>query len=264
MDYLHALVLALLQGVTEFLPISSSAHLILVPALLGWADQGLAFDVAVHIGTLMAVILYFRNELQRMIVAGIGSFAGRWNEDAKLAWIVVIATLPVVIIGLLTKSLIENELRSPLVLGVTSILFGLLLWYADAVGQRRRGEEQLTWRDAILVGLAQAVALIPGTSRSGITITAGLMLGLTREAAARFSFLLSIPTLLASGTLVTYDLIANGAGVDWTILAFGMLVSGLSAYACIHLFIRLLAHTGMLPYVIYRILLGFAIICVFW
>lgn len=264
MDYFHALVLALFQGLTEFLPISSSAHLILVPAVFGWPDQGLAFDVAVHVGTLVAVILYFRVELARMVVAGLGSLAGRWNRDAQMAWIVVVGTLPVVVAGLLLKSFIEQSLRSPLIIGVTAILFGLLLWYADVTGKRNRGEETLGWRDAVLVGLAQAVALIPGTSRAGITMTAGLMLGLTREAAARFSFLLSIPTLIASGVLVSYDLVTSGEAVEWGVLGFGALIAGVSAYICIHFFIRLLARTGMLPYVIYRILLGLAMFWVFW
>jgi len=264
MEYMHAAVLALLQGLTEFLPISSSAHLILAPVLFGWPDQGLAFDVAVHIGTLIAVIIYFRDELRRMLFAGVGSLRGRWNSDAKLAWIVVVGTLPVVIAGLLFKSVIEEQLRDPRIIGYTAILFGLLLWYADATSRRVRGEETLGWRDAILVGLAQAVALIPGTSRAGITMTAGLMLGLTREAAARFSFLLSIPTLIASGALVSYELVSGDARVDWGVLAFGAAVAGVSAYACIHFFLRLLGRTGMLPYVIYRILLGFVILWVFW
>jgi undecaprenyl-diphosphatase len=263
-DILQTVVLALVQGVTEFLPISSSAHLILVPVLTGWPDQGLAFDVAVHAGSLVAVIVYFRRELARMTVAGLGSFAGRWNQDARLAWIVVLATVPVVFFGLIGKSAIETSLRGPLVIAVTAIVFGLLLWWADVRGERRRDESSIGWRDAVIIGLAQAVALIPGTSRSGITITAGLMLGLTREAAARFSFLLSIPTLIASNVLIGRDLVLSAEPVPWGSLLIGAVVAGVSAYACIELFIRLLSRTGMLPYVIYRVLLGIVLLWLFW
>lgn len=263
-DYFQTIILALVQGVTEFLPISSSAHLILVPVLSGWPDQGLAFDVAVHAGTLMAVIAYFRQELMRMTVAGLGSLVGRWSPDAKLAWIVVVGTIPVVVFGVLGKSTIETALRSPLIIATTAIVFGLALWWADLTGKRTRSEDSLGWRDAVIVGLAQAIALIPGTSRSGITITAGLMIGLTREAAARFSFLLSIPTLIASNVLIGRDVISSPDQVDWGILGVGVVVAGVSAYACIKLFIRLLARTGMLPYVIYRVLLGLLLFWIFW
>lgn len=263
MDYLQTIVLALIQGVTEFLPISSSAHLILVPVIVGWPDQGLAFDVAVHLGTLVAVVAYFRRELVRMTVAGVGSFAGRWSPDAKLAWAVVLGTVPVVFFGLIGKSFIESSLRGPIVIGVTAIVFGLVLWWADAKGSRNRDEFTISWRDAAIIGVAQALALIPGTSRSGITITAGLMLGLTREAAARFSFLLSIPTLLASNVLIGRDLMQSEVPVEWGTLLLGTVVAGVAAYACIGLFIRLLARTGMLPYVIYRVLLGIVLLWVF-
>ncbi|MDZ7585685.1 MAG: undecaprenyl-diphosphate phosphatase [Thiobacillus sp.] len=263
MDFFQTLILALVQGITEFLPISSSAHLILAPVLFGWEDQGLAFDVAVHAGTLLAVILYFRVQLAHMAVAGAGSLAGRWTPDAKLAWAVVLATLPVVVAGLLFKDVVEGPLRGPLVIATTTITFGLLLWWADVRGSKSRDEYSVTWRDAVLVGLAQAIALIPGTSRSGITITAALLLGLKREAAARFSFLLSIPTLLASGVLVTRDLLESADPVDWNVLLLGSALAALSAYLCIHFFIRLLERTGMLPYVIYRLLLGTVLLILF-
>lgn len=264
MDFYQTLILALVQGVTEFLPISSSAHLILVPVLTGWEDQGLAFDVAVHGGTLLAVILFFRVQLAHMAVAGAGSLAGRWTPDARLAWAVVLATLPVVVAGLLFKDIVEGPLRGPLVIATTTITFGLLLWWADASGRRNRDEFSIGWRDALLVGLAQVLALIPGTSRAGITITAALLLGLNREAAARFSFLLSIPTLFASGVLVTRDLLEDSAPVDWGVLLLGFTLSTVSAYLCIHFFLRLLARTGMLPYVIYRLLLGAVLLFLFW
>jgi undecaprenyl-diphosphatase len=199
-----------------------------------------------------------------MAVAGAGSLAGRWTPDAKLAWAVVLATLPVVVAGLLFKDLVEGPLRGPLVIATTTITFGLLLWWADYSGGKNRDEYSVSWRDALLVGLAQAIALIPGTSRAGITITAALLLGLKREAAARFSFLLSIPTLLSSAVLVTRDLLESAEPVDWSVLLLGSTLAAISAYLCIHFFIRLLEHTGMLPYVIYRLLLGAVLLILFW
>lgn len=264
MDFLQAIVLALVQGLTEFLPISSSAHLILVPVLFGWPDQGLAFDVAVHAGSLVAVLAYFRRELGRMSVAGLNSLRGQWSPDARLAWAIVLATLPVVVVGLLGKSFIETALRGPLVIAVTTIVFGLALWFADLSGKRERNEYTIGWQDAALIGCIQVVALIPGASRSGITLTAGLLLGLTREAAARFSFLLSIPTLIASSVLVGRDLLHSDVPVEWGPLVVGAVVAGMAAYACIGLFIALLARTGMLPYVIYRLFFGTILLWVFW
>jgi len=264
MDFYQTLILALVQGVTEFLPVSSSAHLILVPALTNWKDQGLAFDVAVHAGTLLAVIVYLRVQLTHMTVAAAGSLVGRWTPDAKLAWTVVVATLPVVFAGLLFKDMVEGPLRGPLIIATTTIIFGLLLWWADFSGSKNRDEYSVSWRDALIVGLAQAIALIPGTSRSGITITAALLLGLKPEAAARFSFLLSIPTLVASGVLVTRDLLASSEPVDWSVLLLGSALAAISAFVCIHFFIRLLERTGMLPYVIYRLLLGMVLFYFFW
>lgn len=264
MDLLQTVVLALVQGVTEFLPISSSAHLILVPVLTNWPDQGLVFDVAVHAGSLAAVLVYFRRELLRMAMAGLGSLRGRWNADARLAWAVVLGTLPVVVLGLLGKSYIETVLRSPLVIATTAIVFGLALWWADATGRRVRSEDSIGWRAALFVGVAQAIALVPGVSRSGITITAGLMLGLTREAAARFSFLLSVPTLIAANALIARDIVREPGAIDWSMMLLGAVVAGVSAYVCIAFFIRLLSRTGMLPYVIYRVVLGLVLWWVFW
>ncbi len=196
MDYLHVIVLALIQGITEFLPISSSGHLVLVPAFLGWEDQGLAFDVAVHVGTLLAVLAYFRQDLLRIISATVSTLAGgKASAESRLGWGVILATIPVGIVGFLGKDWIEANLRSAVVVALATIGFGLLLWWADYRSSRARSLTQLNWRDVAIIGAAQAVALIPGTSRSGITMTAGLMMGLDREAAARFSFLLSIPTI---------------------------------------------------------------------
>ncbi len=264
MDFFQQLILALIQGLTEFLPISSSAHLILVPKLVGWADQGLAFDVAVHVGTLTAVVAYFRHELKLMSRDWVRSITTRQQTaESRLAWGVLIGTIPVGLCGLLFKDIIETSLRSPQVIATTTILFGLLLLWADRQGKRQRDEHTLSWRDIVIIGCAQALALIPGTSRSGITITAGLMLGLTRTAAARFSFLLSIPAIVLPGMLITFELVQQETMVDWQSLIVGSIISGLSAYACIHFFLKLLDKIGMMPFVVYRILLGVVLFFVF-
>jgi undecaprenyl-diphosphatase len=262
-DILQIVILALVQGLTEFLPISSSAHLILVPILTDWPDQGLAFDVAVHAGTLTAVVLYFRRELARMFVEWFASFGGRLTADARLAWAVLIGTIPVGLAGLLFKDLIETQLRSPMVIAVATIVFGLLLWYADRTGRRSKSEYGLLLCDVLLIGLAQALALIPGTSRSGITITAGLMLGLRREAAARFSFLLSIPVIFLAGSLETVEYLSAASIHDAQPLLIGALISAVSAYACIHYFLKLLERIGMLPFVAYRLVLGAVLVVLF-
>lgn len=257
MDFLHVIALALLQGLTEFLPISSSAHLILLPIIANWQDQGLAFDVAVHVGTLTAVILYFRRDLRKMIADWLQSLMLRKQVgDSRLAWAVGFGTIPVGLAGLLLGDLIETSLRTPLVIAATTILFGLLLGWADWQGKRQRSEHEITWRDILFIGVAQAIALIPGTSRSGITITAGLMLGLTREAAARFSFLLSIPVIILAGGLKTIELVQSQLSVDWSALFSGIAFSAISAYLCIFLFLKMLERMGMWPFVVYRLLLG--------
>lgn len=265
MDPIQIVVLALLQGLTEFLPISSSAHLILVPVIIGWPDQGLAFDVAVHVGTLAAVVLYFRNELVTMGRAWWSSLGEqRFSPEAQLGWAVLWGTMPVGLAGLLFQDIIETELRSPLLIAGTTIVFGLLLWAADRWGWRRRDEYSLRWRDVLIIGCVQAVALIPGTSRSGATITAGLMMGLSRSAAARFSFLLSIPVILLAGGLKIRDLLQHPEAVDWLSLLLGTSIAALSAYLCIHFFLKLLEQTGLLPFVLYRLVLGGVLLLVFW
>ncbi len=257
MDLLQILVLAILQGLTEFLPISSSAHLILVPVIAGWQDQGLAFDVAVHVGTLTAVLTYFRKELQVMAYDWGRSITQRhFTAEAKLAWAVGFATIPVGLAGLLFKDFIEAHLRSTLVIATTTIVFGILLGWSDRRGARQRDEYSITWKDVLIIGGAQALALIPGTSRSGVTMTAGLLLGLSRRAAARFSFLLSIPAILLPGGLLTLELVEQSAPVDWTAMVLGAAVSGISAYLCIHFFLKLLERIGMMPFVVYRLILG--------
>lgn len=264
MDHLHAIALALLQGFTEFLPISSSAHLILLPRLLGWEDQGLAFDVAVHVGTLSAVVLYFRRELLPMARDwGRSLITCQQTQDSRLAWAVLWGTIPVGIAGLAFKGYIEAELRSELVIAAATIGFGLLLWWADARGRGSRNEYHLGWRDILIIGIAQALALIPGTSRSGATMTAGLMLGLSRESAARFSFLLSIPVIVLAGGLKGLDLIKEAVSVDWGAMLIGVVTSAITAYVCIHFFLKVLERIGMLPFVIYRMALGGVLLVLF-
>ena len=265
MDTLETILLALLQGLTEFLPISSSAHLILLPRLLGWSDQGLAFDVAVHVGTLMAVVFYFRHDVQRLLVAWFGSCMSRqMTTDARLAWLLLVGTVPVVVAGLLLRDVVETYLRSPLVIALATIGFGVLLWLADRRGRQVRSEESLTLMDVIWIGLAQALALIPGTSRSGITMTAALALGLTRSAAARFSFLLSIPVILMAGVYESLNLLQQSAPVAWREILLGTAVAAVSAYLCIHFFMRLIERIGMLPFVVYRLLLGGFLLLLFY
>jgi len=259
-DAVQAALLALIQGLTEFLPISSSAHLALIPLLSDWPDQGLAFDCVVHLGSLTAVVAYFRADLARMAVGFTNTIAARSltaDHDGYLAWLIGFATIPVGLAGLTFKEVIETELRSVAVIGASSILFGLLLWWADVSGRREKSERAWGLRDAMLVGLAQAVALIPGTSRSGITMTAALLLGYSREAAARFSFLLSIPVIVLAGGLKVKEWIEQpdqAAGLFELLLGYGL--SAFSAYLCIHYFLKYLERTGMGPFVIYRLALG--------
>lgn len=265
METIQIVVLAIVQGLTEFLPISSSGHLVLMPQLFGWGDQGLAFDVAVHVGTLLAVLAYFRHDLAEIIVDTFGSLFGKGQTTAsRLGWAVVVATLPVGVVGVLFKALIETHLRGAMVVAAATVVFGLLLGWSDWRGQKTRSLTSLRWRDALVIGLAQALALIPGTSRSGITMTAGLMLGLTREAAARFSFLMAIPTIMLAGGLLMLDAFAQAEPFDWGSLLLGVGVSALTAYLCIHWFLSFIQRFSMQPFVIYRLFLGAIIVWWFW
>lgn len=262
MDYLQIIVLALIQGITEFLPISSSAHLILPAQLLGWEDQGLAFDIAVHVGSLAAVMLYFRRDLGRYLTSGWTMVARRrFDEHTDELGKLAAATVPIVICGVLLRDFVEADLRSVPVIAAATIGFGVLLGLADTWHGER---STITWPDALFIGTMQVLALIPGTSRSGITITAALLLGLSRTRAARFSFLLSIPTIAGAGALEAADLLSAGAAVDWGVLSAGALLSGVAAYVCISAFIALVERTGMLPYVAYRLALGGVLLAVWY
>jgi undecaprenyl-diphosphatase len=274
MSTIDIFILALIQGLTEFLPISSSAHLILPSQIFNWQDQGLAFDVSVHVGTLLAVMLYFRREVGNMAVAWFGTLnlttlkqaksSGIQSFDGKLAWWILFATIPAGLFGLLGKDLIEQYLRSALVIAATTILFGLLLGMADIRAKQNVSLEKLGFKGAMLIGLAQALALIPGTSRSGITMTIGLMLGLNRQNAARFSFLLSIPAIAMAGSYLSLKLVTSSDQVDWQAMAMGCTLAFVSAYACIHYFLILVDKVGMMPFVIYRLLLGAGLLWFVW
>jgi undecaprenyl-diphosphatase len=266
-DIIQIVVLALVQGLTEFLPISSSAHLILVPVLTGWPDQGLAFDMAMHLGTLSAVVIYFRKQLSAMTLDWFGSLRGNHTADSRLAWQVLLGTIPVGLAGLLFKDVVEHILRTPQlatpVIGFACIVFGLMLWHADARGKRNRDEHSLALLDVLIIGIAQAIALIPGTSRSGITMAAALLLGLDRRAAARFSFLLSIPVIVLAGGLKVIEYVQDASITDINDILLGTLIAAISAFACIHYFLKLLETVGMLPFVIYRLVLGVVLLVLF-
>ena len=262
MEWLQLLVLSCLQGLTEFLPISSSAHLVLVPVLTGWPDQGLAFDVAAHVGSLAAVLIYFRNDFAAMLRDGFRRPLGT-DGHARTGWLVVIASIPVGVAGLAVDSVLSGSLRAPSVIAVATIGFGLLLLIAERTGAKRREMESLGVRDAVVIGCAQAIALIPGTSRSGITMTAGLLVGLTPVASARFSFLLSVPVILMAGGYKTLQVVAGVTDAHWPALVTGAVVAAICAYACIHVFLRLIDRIGFAPFVVYRLVLGGVLLWLF-
>lgn len=262
MDWLHIVVLAIIQGFTEFLPVSSSAHLILPAHLLGWSDQGLAFDVAVHLGSLLAVVAYFRQDILQLACAWCKSFTQGASEHSNLVWYIALATIPAGLVGLLGKDFIEQELRSPLVIAWATIGFGVLLGVADKFSGGAIPLAKITWKLALLIGLAQAMALIPGTSRSGITMTAALFLGFSRVDAARFSFLLSIPIISLSAGYLSYKLLAE-SNIDWLAMGAGLLLSAISAFICIFAFMQLISRMGMMPFVVYRLCLGAVLIALF-
>ena len=260
MDFMQAVWLAIIQGLSEFLPISSSAHLILPSAVLGWPDQGLAFDVAVHVGSLIAVVGYFRHDVAALTSAWLDSiFLRRHSPESHLAWYIALATLPAALAGLFLGGFIETNLRSMAVIAFTTIFFGLLLAWADRRGGGGQSIDQFSWRTALVVGMAQALALVPGTSRSGITITAALALGFDRETAARFSLLLAIPIIILSGGYKGLQLLGTES-VDWTLIWVGIAMSAITAYLCITLFLKVIQRVGMMPFVIYRMLLGAVLI----
>ena len=261
MEFVQYSILAFIQGVTEFLPISSSAHLILFPSVFGWHDQGLQFDIAVHVGTLLASVAYFRSQISNIAVAWLDSISGRGtSREAKLGWCIIVASIPVAVVGFLAYEVVKNELRGTVVIGLATLCFAILLWYADHFRRGNKTLDDLRLTDALMIGLGQAVAIIPGTSRSGITMTVALMLGFNRRDAAQFAFLLAIPTIMMAGGWQFMQLVVNDMPVDWLLFGLAMALSAAVAYASIHYFLELIEKIGMLPFVIYRAVLAIVIL----
>jgi undecaprenyl-diphosphatase len=261
-SWLEAIVLGIVQGLTEFLPISSTGHLRIVPAFAGWSDPGAAFTAIIQLGTTVAVLIYFRTDLWRVARAWLrslrGSAAERASVDARMGWYLIVATIPIGILGFAFQDQIETGARNLWLIGTTLIVFGLVLGYADRRGRHERTIEQLSVRDGVAIGLAQSLALIPGVSRSGATMSAGLLLGLQRPAAAKFGFLLAIPAVVASGLFELKDVVSGDEHVDAPVgyAMVATLVAFVVGYAAIAWFLRYLAHHSVRVFVIYRVGLG--------
>jgi undecaprenyl-diphosphatase len=272
MDQLiQAVVLGIVQGLTEFLPVSSSGHLIVVPALLGWDDpfiESLAFSVMLHVATLLALLIYFREDWRRIIPAGLATLRDRSfraDPDRKLAWLLVASTVPAVIVGVALNDLIETAFREPRLVAITLVVGGALLWIADRLGSRRREMSSLTFPLAMGIGAAQAIALVPGVSRSGISISAGLFAGLTREAAARYAFLMATPITAGAGAWELRKIVSGEAGVDLPIvpLLAGMVAALIAGLLAIAVVLRYLRSNGVGVFVAYRLVLA-ALVVVAW
>ncbi len=266
MPLYQAILLALLQGLTEFLPISSSAHLALCPWLLGWEDQGLTFDIALHLGTLLAVLVYFSRDWFFIILRGFGVQSEKApayvNANPGLLWHLAAATVPVGVVGLLLKDMVETVFRSPYYIGFMLMAVGLLIGYADRRGTRDKQIGSMSFADTLTVGIAQALAVIPGTSRSGITIATALLRNLDRESAARFSFLLSTPAIGGAAAKALYDMLKDGgigAGMA-TPFAVGILVSAITGILVIAFFLRYLRRNTLRFFVLYRVIFGIMIV----
>lgn len=257
MSWLQTIVLAIVQGLTEFLPISSSGHLVLVPAIFGWTDQGLIFDVAVHLGSLAAVCVYFRKDLAGLVAGGVRLLAGSGESpESRMALYIMIGTIPAAITGLLFAGWIEVNLRNPVVIVFTLSGYGVLMALADRFGRQQRIFATARLKDAIIIGIAQALALVPGTSRSGVTISAAMMLGFQRQDAARFSFLLSAPVIMLAAAFESSMLFVEGTQFAWAQLAIGVSISAVVAYFSIDFFMRFVNVIGLLPFAIYRLVLA--------
>ena len=271
MPLYQVVALALVQAATEFFPISSTAHLIVVPWLFGWQDQGLLFDVALHLGTLAAVLLYFAKTWVRLLSLAAGRKVmparpdepdGALEDNPRLFAYLVAATFPAGIAGLLLEDYVKTTLRSPLVVAGMLIAIGLVIWWAERVSRRERNLGSVSLGDALAIGFAQALALIPGTSRSGITISVGLFRGLERTAAARFSFLLSSPIILGASAKAAFEVWQQGGlGGEWQApFLLGIVVSAVAGYAVIGYFLQYLQRSTMLPFVYYRVIFGIMIV----
>ncbi len=258
MSFVEAVVLGIVQGLTEFLPISSSGHLRIVPALCGWDDPGAAFTAVTQLGTVLAVVIYFRRDLWRIATTWLRSLRDpelRGSLDARLGWYLILATVPISVFGLAFREQIETGVRNLWLVATTLIVLGVVLFVAERVGRRTKGIDDVDTRSAVVIGLAQALALVPGVSRSGATITAGLFLDFDREAAARFSFLLSIPAVVLAGLANAPDITAgDGPGLVSTIMA--TVLAFVVGYAAIAWLLRYLAHHPTTIFVVYRVALG--------
>ena len=256
----HILILALVQGITEFLPISSSGHLILTSEILGWPDQGLLIDVSVHVGTLVAVVMYFWRDMWEMTVGLFRMLRGRSTPGGRLALLIILATIPVVVVGFLAKPVVETAFRNAEIIAWATLGFGIVLWVSDRIGMTVHRIEHMRWGNALFIGLMQVLALIPGTSRSGITMTAARFLGMERPDAARFSMLLSIPTILGAGVLGGIDLYKTGDLVLGREALIGASFSFITAVFAIWGLMRWLRHSGFGPFVLYRIAMAAGLI----
>lgn len=266
MDLLSAALLGFVQGLTEFLPISSSGHLILARAFFGWdaAQFGLAFDVAVHVGTLLAVFVYFWSDVRQMILALPGALSGGGGEHERLVRLIVVGTIPIVIVGLLFADLLET-IRSPAVVAVTLAVGGVGLIVAERLGRHDREASTASYLEAFAIGVAQTLALIPGVSRSGATLTLALLVGLRRESAARFVFLLSLPAVLAAAAREALKLSEVGlAGIPVTLFAVGLVTSAVVGYLTIKYFLRYLAHHSLAVFAYYRFALAAVTVAWLW
>ncbi|WP_394673276.1 undecaprenyl-diphosphate phosphatase [Limnobacter sp.] len=261
--WLEAVILGLIQGLTEFLPISSSAHLrIIGPMLPSGLDPGAAFTAITQLGTELAVLVYFRHDIARIFMAWCASFKRNtpFNPDARLGWLVIVGTLPIAGLGLLFQDMIETYLRNLYLTAIILIVFGLILGWADKVGKRQTELREMTWRDGIVFGFAQALALIPGVSRSGGTITAGLLMGYTREAAARYSFLLAVPAVFASGFYQLYKSWGVAGPVSPANTALATFIAFFVGYAVIVWFLKIVSTRGYGLFVVYRVGLGIVVL----
>ncbi|MBO0332998.1 undecaprenyl-diphosphate phosphatase [Sneathiella sp. CAU 1612] len=264
MPFFHILVLAVIQGITEFLPISSSGHLLIIPTLTGWQDQGQSIDIAVHVGTLVAVVAYFRKDIMQIMTAFVKPNDPASAEGRRLGWHLIVGSIPIIFAGGAMYYLVQGELRSILLVAATTIFFGLFLGWADKYFPASKKVTEISMMDAFVIGLFQVLSLLPGTSRSGITMSAARMRGISRSDGAHFSILLSIPTILGAGTLATYHLIQIGdAQVGFDAVLAGV-VSCVVAFMVISLLMRWIEKIGYTPFIIYRLILGVFLLAVYF
>lgn len=262
-ELLQAIVLGVIQGLTEFLPISSSAHLRIFPELFGWGDPGAAFTAVIQVGTELAVLIYFRKDIWRIATTWLRSLVRpeyRGHLDARMGWFIIVGSLPIVLLGVALKDVIERDFRSLWIIGTTLVVLGLVLGLADKLGRTDKRIEQITLRDAVLMGLAQAAALVPGVSRSGATLSMGRLLGYDREAATRYAFLLAIPAVVGAGVFQLREIPGGDNPYGWTPTIVATVVSFLVGYAAIAWLLRYVSTRSYTPFVIYRVVLGTAVL----